>query len=585
MVAKVKQSPEKFAEHYVNDPATGRNYFVDGEGRLLVEYPDVKGSEVIGFGDIKEKGITSNFIYKDSISHPDPEAEILLAGSHLRMDPSRKGSSFSSGYQDKIEVKTANKPTAYETVTAEWGRLMEGRSDLKTTDPQFWEKMKSLQVAGAELSERVKTINTDRKRLQDAFNVSFLAHEGTHKAQKESTLPRGGSPSNEAHKIFEETIGRDPEKLAAYNESYNLVRDWVAKDPISLMVAITQLKPKGTTYSKYADLVEAGEDGLAHNKFFKKVRTVDDRGIATESTKPNEALIISTLLKDIYIGNLDVQGTKLEPFVKLNVDAFKAYKNISGEVYARVAQKRAFDALSGKDPDVYKKNPQSYIDVDLKDIDYSGSTGNLSQMESFHGSKGGWSVPKLAEIKKYKGKSEQGFGFYTTESPISASGHGAGNVKQFDIPDELLPDLLNRTKPMIEQSDHVYNAIVNGARASVDGRISEFDPFFKAAERMSIKGAAKTTGSQFYNMLVEEYTKHLPGKDSGEKLFRAKVAASEKLDELGIKGAMYLSPKGARNTVLWNQEVLDKMDYKNFTPDLSGGYISDRGLLTPPKNN
>jgi len=146
---------------------------------------------------------------------------------------------------------------------------------------------------------------------------------------------------------------------------------WLAQDPMQLMVAITQLKPSNTTYKKYIDMLYASPDETISNKFFNKVNTVDNNGLLTgTSFKPNKQKILDELLQDVKLGHLDVSGTNLEPWVKMNMDAFSAYKNKYGEVYARAAQKRAFEAASGKDPDVYKKNPQAYIDVNTKDITY-----------------------------------------------------------------------------------------------------------------------------------------------------------------------------------------------------------------------
>jgi uncharacterized FlaG/YvyC family protein len=133
---------------------------------------------------------------------------------------------------------------------------------------------------------------------------------------------------------------------------------------MSMMVAIASgLKGNPKMMAKYGALT-------TDPKFFKekiiKRKGADD----IVETIPDKEAILSEIVKDVQAGNLKVEGTPLEAWHRMNVDAFRQYQRLHGEVYARVAQKRAFKAASGKDPDIYNKNPQRDFDVPVEDISF-----------------------------------------------------------------------------------------------------------------------------------------------------------------------------------------------------------------------
>lgn len=201
------------------------------------------------------------------------------------------------------------------------------------------------------------------------------------------------------------------------------------------------------------------------------------------------------------------------------------------------------------------------------------------ELISYHGPKAEWEKPSLTEMAKHRGKSEQGFGFYTTDDPEMAVGfakHSKGrSIKEFDIPDDMLHTALNRTKPLSDQTPYVTEKLMAGLQKE-----AAESPFSVAMRKLQSKGLDSATGSDLYNTLVLEYAKQLSIKDIGEARYLAQIAASRTLDNLGIPMAVYTSAGGRTNHVIWNQGLLDSMQYKNIKPPIpEGGLIGDFGLI------
>jgi len=135
----VSKNPDEFNKHYVHDPATGRNLFVDNRGELIVEYPDVVGKYAIGLGDKTEY---TRSVFERNIPHPDPKAKELLSDTHLSVSPHNTATYFRSGegfIKDKIEIKSGKKDRVYPTETDEYNRIRKalGETFNKNSTPGF----------------------------------------------------------------------------------------------------------------------------------------------------------------------------------------------------------------------------------------------------------------------------------------------------------------------------------------------------------------------------------------------------------------------------------------------------------------
>ena len=335
--AFVEQNPDRWHDTFVHDPDTGYNHFFDVRGEHLVEVPDV----VEGVGSI---GTNSNNLYssyKLGVPHPDKDVQDMLQMTKLYVNPGAGSTHYDSSL-GSISVEAAKKPF---------------------------------------LKNKGLPTKYKRKNLESAFNISYVAHEANHAMQHISGLPQGGSPRGNAKIIFEETIGKDPQKLAEYEHAYQLANNWLAQDPLTLMVAITKMSTNKTTYQKYVDMLYPQAGGDATNKFFKVVEVKDKLGkVEGVRFEPKVEKILNEVIRDSLNGHINLEGTALEPWMQLNRDAFSAYKHMYGEAYSRVEQTRAFKARSGKDKDIYRTNPNSNLDVDPEKITFPKELKKLEDL-------------------------------------------------------------------------------------------------------------------------------------------------------------------------------------------------------------
>ena len=364
MKSFLQNNPDRWQDTFVHDPTTGRNFFQDMRGELMVEYPDVvAGKGMIG----AEEGLLKSLYSFDNVYHPDPAAKEILGGVKTYVNPYASSTSFStsrspSGGEDAyIDVKAVNKPGGYTFDSKVLGGIQAKRKaaieagDYNEANRLYGEWQK-------EFNRFVQT-GENRERMASVFNVSYLAHEGTHAIQYKTGAPRGGNPRAEGNKIFEEVIGKDPKKLAEYTHAVKIAEDLISQDPLTLMVfAVRASKGNQEIMSKYATMQN-------NEKYFTQTKS-EYNGEEVINYKPNKNAILTEILQDTAAGKLDIKGTALEPYVNLSLDAFRQYQRLHGEAYARVAQTRAFKAASGKDPDIYKKNPQRDFDVPVEDISF-----------------------------------------------------------------------------------------------------------------------------------------------------------------------------------------------------------------------
>ena len=118
-----------------------------------------------------------------------------------------------------------------------------------------------------------------------------------------------------------------------------------------------------------------------------------------------------------------------------------------------------------------------------------------------------------------------------------------GSLYKLDIPDSVIPKLLDWDKPLSEQSEYVKNIIINDD--FLHRRMAEY-------RRVMIKdGIGEPSGISLYHALIE--------KTGSQK------AASEYLASIGIPGNRYLDGmsrgkgEGSYNYVIWDQAVLDEI--------------------------
>jgi hypothetical protein len=138
-----------------------------------------------------------------------------------------------------------------------------------------------------------------------------------------------------------------------------------------------------------------------------------------------------------------------------------------------------------------------------------------------------------------------------------------GSLYQLDIPDDVLPRLLDWDKPLSEQSAAVASAVAV-ARRQVGAFITQ-----KAA---STKG--KNTGANLYDRLATYFSMNpgnavrligdVSGMPAGNEV-GGQVSASLYLARIGIPGLRYLDGNsradgtGTYNYVLWDQPTLDRI--------------------------
>ena len=127
----------------------------------------------------------------------------------------------------------------------------------------------------------------------------------------------------------------------------------------------------------------------------------------------------------------------------------------------------------------------------------------------------------------------------------------AGSLYQLDIPDDVLPYLLDLDKPLSEQTKEVRSRI-EPARNWLSG----INGFTESARKLFADGTA--TGRDLYNTLVGELSRQ------GNVGINQK-AASEYLASIGVVGNRYLDGQsrnkgeGSYNYVIWDQQTLDKI--------------------------
>lgn len=204
---------------------------------------------------------------------------------------------------------------------------------------------------------------------------------------------------------------------------------------------------------------------------------------------------------------------------------------------------------------------------------------DVFQLDVYHGPKKEYGVPQVSELAKYKGADAQGFGFYLTSNPVTALGHShTFNVKHADLPDEVIPTLLNRTAPLGFQGKGVLEKLESGLQGIPDNH--PFAVALHSAKRGD--GYNSVRGEQFYNKLSEEYSKTIHTGNIKERLSGGKQLASMHLQSLGIPGASYGG--GNRNFVIWDQPLLDRMAWDKMQPDLTDILLTPRGAIHPGYN-
>jgi hypothetical protein len=128
----------------------------------------------------------------------------------------------------------------------------------------------------------------------------------------------------------------------------------------------------------------------------------------------------------------------------------------------------------------------------------------------------------------------EGRGIYLSGAPEVSTDYNKlfkGNVYTQELPDEVVPRLLDWNKPIAEQPEFVRKALTDYAEKRT----------------AAYKGGAGS-GEALYNALFLEL-------GGGQQ-------AGEYLRSLGIPGSTHMNPgwrKDARNYVIWDQDLLDRM--------------------------
>jgi hypothetical protein len=149
--------------------------------------------------------------------------------------------------------------------------------------------------------------------------------------------------------------------------------------------------------------------------------------------------------RDAVAGNIQVVGTNLEPWHKMNTDAFEAYRHKHGEAYARVAQTRAFKAASGKDPEVYRTNPNDNLDVDPDKVSYPSVVKSLDNLpEGFTLVEGELKGRPAVDII-YKGKSVAGY-YRDNSEPGVIDKYLLDDLNEYLIEKDLAPTTREKGK-------------------------------------------------------------------------------------------------------------------------------------------
>lgn len=328
MRAKLDADPKKWEDLHVHDPVTGRNHFFDIYGTALTEFPDVT------------RGI-SRYIRRenDRVAHPDLYVEDRLAGiEHIpNAHYMSKSPAFSPGNGKegpRIWNPSVAKQHAYTSSTKE------GKSIESLPEGERYAKR-------MELYDRVAAINAQRDRLANAFTASKLAHESGHALAYLDELPSGSSLSRSMWRQLEKS---DPKQLEELLADYKRAVEQFGTDDLRTAVALVKLNAPPDLLKKYLGIDMQYQYGSPER--FNVI-------------KPN--VLITELINDSLRGRIDPRGTPLESLVDLRKAGLKTYKDSWGEAYSRIAEKRAAEAML-KGPDVYKTNPQSYLDVNPNDL-------------------------------------------------------------------------------------------------------------------------------------------------------------------------------------------------------------------------
>lgn len=158
------------------------------------------------------------------------------------------------------------------------------------------------------------------------------------------------------------------------------------------------------------------------------------------------------------------------------------------------------------------------------------------------------------------------------------------HIYKLDIPDEVIPKLLDWDKPLSEQSEVVKNALNS---IDIESYRKEFnkDPNNHSAAEVLVRtrqlqealsGTRQMTGKEAYRSLVSLATQQLNVKAGSQAFREDDKNASEYLAKLGIPGNRYLDGNSRRykdwkgnftgysgeptyNYVIWDQSVLDSI--------------------------
>jgi hypothetical protein len=114
-----------------------------------------------------------------------------------------------------------------------------------------------------------------------------------------------------------------------------------------------------------------------------------------------------------------------------------------------------------------------------------------------------------------------------------------GFIYKGDIPDEILPKFLDWDKPLYEQSKEVKEALSKLPHRGNEWTFKDTIETLEAAPRLRSDRSLNPTGEDIYNMLGGSMM--VGNRASGQ------LEATQKLDELGIRGIRYLDQKSRGN--------------------------------------
>lgn len=146
-----------------------------------------------------------------------------------------------------------------------------------------------------------------------------------------------------------------------------------------------------------------------------------------------------------------------------------------------------------------------------------------------------------------------------------------GSLYEVDIPDEAVARMLDWDKPLSEQPESVRSAL---DKLLDSGRLD------KESVR-AIRGN-DSPGAVIYRLIASDLKGPVQAMDS----YPGAKTASEELGKIGIPGLRYLDAgsrdagDGTRNVVIWDQDVLDKVNEKVQTLYQSADGSTPRGSIT-----